>query len=119
MPPANEDRSSGAEATPFMVEVTLDPDRLSALVLMIGTVLPATPFTVVDKVLALEVLLTEFTIGTVLPVTPFTVVDRVLAFEVLPTEFTAAVVAATPLTVLVIVLTGLVSVLDTPMPDAA
>ena len=59
------------------------PDRLRSLVLMIGTVAPVTPFTVVESVFALDVLLIEFTIGTVAPVTPLTVVDRVLALEVL------------------------------------
>ena len=46
--------------------------------LMIFTVAPATPFTVVFIVLADDVLDTVFTMGTAVPVTPFTVVLKLL-----------------------------------------
>ena len=71
-----EVRSSGVDATPFTVEVRVVPDSPNVLVLMIGTVLPVTPFTVVDKVLALEVLLTPDTADDVAAM-PLTVEVRV------------------------------------------
>ena len=88
----------------MIVEIRVVPDSPSILVLMIGTVLLVTPFTVVLSVLALEVLLMEFIIGTVLLVIPLTVVLMVLALEVLLTPDTAEDVVATPLTVEVRVL---------------
>jgi len=46
--------------------------------LIMFTVAPVIPFTVVFNVLAADVLDTVFTIGTAVPVTPFTVVVKLL-----------------------------------------
>jgi hypothetical protein len=67
-------------AIPFTVLVKLLPDNDNALVLIIGTVAPVTPLTVVDKTFPEEVLLTVFT-AVVLAATPFTVEVIVLPVE--------------------------------------
>ena len=106
------DISNGVEEIPLMVLVRLEPLNDKALVLIIGTVAPATPFTVVNKVLPLLVLLILFTIGTVAPTTPFTVVNKVFALLVLLTLFTAGAVADIPFTILVMVLTDELNVCE-------
>ena len=65
------------DANPFTVEVRVVPERPIAFVLIIGTVLPVTPFTLVLIVFALEVLLTADTADDV-AATPLTVDVRVL-----------------------------------------
>jgi hypothetical protein len=65
------------EAIPFIVDVNELPLRESALVLIIGTPVPAMPLIVVVSVLVELLLLTEFTIGDV-AATPLTVLVRVL-----------------------------------------
>ena len=69
---SRDDKFNPVEAKPFIVEVSVVPDRPSVLLLMIGTVPPVTPLTVVLMVLALEVLLTPDTAADV-TATPFTV----------------------------------------------
>jgi hypothetical protein len=65
------------------------------LVLIIFTVAPAMPFTVVFIVLLADVLDTVFTMGTAVPVTPLTVVVKLLgAVLVLLTVVVATEVAA-------------------------
>ena len=55
------DKLSAALAIPLIVEVRLTPLNESALLFTIGTVAPATPLMVVDRVFAELVLPTEFT----------------------------------------------------------
>ena len=104
-------RSNALEAIPLTVEVILSPLNDNAFVLIMFTPAPVTPFTVVFKVLAEDVLLTlltasdvaaipltvevsvlpdkdnalELIIFTPAPVTPFTVVLKVFVAEELLT----------------------------------
>src|SRR5690348_16708623 len=56
-----EEISKADEATPFIVEVRLEPLRDKAFELIIFTPVPVTPLTVVVKVFVDEVLLTPLT----------------------------------------------------------
>ena len=97
--------------TPLTVLTSwLVPFCVSVFVLMIFTVAPATPFTVVRIVLALDVLEMELIILTEEPVTPLTVVVNVFAELVLLTLFTAGAVTDTPFTTDVMVFVELLSV---------
>ena len=78
---------------------------------MIATVVPATPFTVVRRVLAALVFEIELTIEVVVP-TPLTVEVRVLTADPRTLELMILPVAATPLTVEVRVLTAEPRVLE-------
>ena len=84
------DISNAFDASPLMVLVRFEPVNDKALVLMIGTVAPAIPFTVVNKVLALLVLLTLFTAGAVADI-PFTILVMVLTDELNVCEVVDAV----------------------------
>jgi hypothetical protein len=78
-----------------------------AIVPAAGVRVAAIPFTVLVSALDVAASVLLLMMGTVAPDTPFTVVSNVLAELVLSTEFTAGAVAATPFTVLVSVLTEL------------
>jgi hypothetical protein len=89
--------------------VELKPNTL-VIVPAAGVRVAATPLTVLVSALDAAASVLLLMMETVDPDTPLTVVSNVLAELVLPTEFTAGAVAATPFTVLVMVLTELASV---------
>jgi hypothetical protein len=91
---------------------------LNAIVLVVAgineprfTAAPVTPLTVVVKLLPAKLLVTVFTMGTAAAATPFTVVVKLFPEELLAILLTLLLFAATPLTVLVMVLPLKASVL--------
>ena len=98
------------EATPFTVEVRVDPDKDKAVVLTAGAVdvIPLTEEVIVFAGLVNALLLI---IDTPVAAIPFTVVVSVLVELVLPMVFTIGAVAGTPLVVLVVVVSMLTRVL--------
>ena len=71
------DKFTADDDTPFTVLVIVEPEKVTTFVLIIGTAAPVTPFTVVVKLFADEVLLTPLTALDV-AATPFTVDVNVL-----------------------------------------